>query len=52
MLKYEDIIDAPLGKLKEAVDDWSEMVTKLQCLTEVANSGIIATVAPRPRAGR
>lgn len=40
MLKYEDIIDAPLGKLKEAVDDWSEMVTKLQRLAEVANDGM------------
>ncbi|MGQ4447573.1 hypothetical protein ACN6LK_004344 [Streptomyces griseus] len=40
MLKYEDIIDAPLGKLKEAADDWSEMVTKLQRLAEVANDGM------------
>ncbi|MGW8489789.1 hypothetical protein [Streptomyces sp. NPDC055886] len=40
MLKYEDIMDAPLGKLKEAADDWSEMVTKLQRLAEVANDGM------------
>ncbi|MFD5202305.1 hypothetical protein ACFWM7_19595 [Streptomyces sp. NPDC058375] len=40
MLEYEDIIDAPLGKLKEAADDWSEMVTKLQRLAEVANDGM------------
>ncbi|MFJ6614153.1 hypothetical protein ACIQPT_28155 [Streptomyces sp. NPDC091289] len=40
MLKYEDIIDAPLGKLKEAADDWSEMVTKLQRLAELANDGM------------
>ncbi|MEI7034961.1 hypothetical protein [Streptomyces pratensis] len=42
MLKYEDIVDAPVGKLKQAADDWSEMVTKLERLAEVANDGMKA----------
>ncbi|MFI9247887.1 hypothetical protein ACIGXF_36180 [Streptomyces sp. NPDC053086] len=29
MLKYEDLIDAPVAKLKAAADDWSEMADKL-----------------------
>ncbi|MFG2318762.1 hypothetical protein [Streptomyces tendae] len=42
MLKYEDIIDAPLGKLKTAVDDWSEMAGKLDTLATDAADGMKA----------
>ncbi|WP_399943356.1 hypothetical protein ACGH52_28200 [Streptomyces sp. BBFR25] len=42
MLKYEDIIDAPLGKLKTAVDDWSEMARKLDTLATDATGGMKA----------
>ncbi|RSN52307.1 hypothetical protein DMH12_19825 [Streptomyces sp. WAC 04229] len=42
MLKYEDIIDAPLGKLKTAVDDWSEMTRKLDTLATDATDGMKA----------
>ncbi|MFF7382512.1 hypothetical protein [Streptomyces griseoluteus] len=42
MLKYEDIIDAPLGKLKAAADDWSEMAGKLDKLAADAASGMKA----------
>ncbi|MCV2460000.1 hypothetical protein OEB94_12040 [Streptomyces sp. ICN988] len=42
MLKYEDIIDAPLGKLKTAVDDWSEMARKLDTLATDAADGMKA----------
>jgi hypothetical protein len=40
MLKYEDIVDAPLGKLKDAVDDWSEMAGKLDKLATDAADGM------------
>ncbi|MEU3948281.1 hypothetical protein [Streptomyces sp. NPDC029526] len=40
MLKYEDIIDAPLTKLKAAVDDWSEMAGKLEKLATDARDGM------------
>ncbi|QNE77055.1 hypothetical protein F0344_22740 [Streptomyces finlayi] len=42
MLKYEDIVDAPVGRLKTAADDWSEMVTKLDRLAEDATDGMKA----------
>ncbi|MGW5045792.1 hypothetical protein [Streptomyces griseoluteus] len=42
MLKYEDIIDAPLGKLKAAADDWSEMAGKLDKLAADAAAGMKA----------
>ncbi|MFI9167885.1 hypothetical protein [Streptomyces lincolnensis] len=42
MLKYEDIIDAPLTKLKAAVDDWSEMAKKLDTLATDATDGMKA----------
>ncbi|MFD9428843.1 MULTISPECIES: hypothetical protein [unclassified Streptomyces] len=42
MLKYEDIVDAPVDKLKAAADDWSEMVTKLDRLAEDATNGMKA----------
>ncbi|QNP63411.1 hypothetical protein [Streptomyces genisteinicus] len=42
MLKYEDIVNAPLGKLKTAADDWSEMTGKLEKLAEDAADGMKA----------
>ncbi|MDT0574109.1 hypothetical protein RM704_42795 [Streptomyces sp. DSM 3412] len=42
MLKYEDIIDAPVAKLKAAVDDWSEMAKKLDTLATDASDGMKA----------
>ncbi|MFJ7773305.1 hypothetical protein ACIQ1J_34240 [Streptomyces sp. NPDC097107] len=42
MLKYEDIVDAPMGKLKTAVDDWSEMAGKLDKLATDAADGMKA----------
>lgn len=42
MLKYEDIIDAPVTKLKAAVDDWSEMAKKLDTLATDATDGMKA----------
>ncbi|MFF9495176.1 hypothetical protein [Streptomyces flaveolus] len=40
MLKYEDIIDAPVAKLKAAADDWSEMAGKLDKLATDAADGM------------
>ncbi|WP_327367691.1 hypothetical protein [Streptomyces sp. NBC_01217] len=42
MLKFEDIVDAPVTKLKTAADDWSEMVAKLDRLAEDAQDGMKA----------
>ncbi|WP_077800878.1 hypothetical protein [Streptomyces sp. JHA26] len=42
MLKYEDIIDAPLAKLKTAVDDWADMAGKLEKLATDAADGMKA----------
>ncbi|MEV5175990.1 hypothetical protein AB0L10_33985 [Streptomyces flaveolus] len=42
MLKYEDIIDAPVAKLKAAADDWSEMAGKLEKLATDAADGMKA----------
>ncbi|UYQ62371.1 hypothetical protein [Streptomyces peucetius] len=42
MLKYEDVVDAPVTKLKEAADDWSEMLTKLEKLAVEARRGMKA----------
>ncbi|MEE1771591.1 hypothetical protein PUR34_26430 [Streptomyces sp. JV185] len=42
MLKFEDIVDAPVAKLKSAADDWSEMVVKLDRLAEDAHDGMKA----------
>ncbi|MEE1804187.1 hypothetical protein PUR57_36870 [Streptomyces sp. JV176] len=39
-LTYENIIDMPLGKLKTAVDDWSDMIAKLDRLAEDARDGM------------
>ncbi|MGW4228660.1 hypothetical protein ACWEF9_05125 [Streptomyces sp. NPDC004980] len=40
MLEYEDIVDAPVAKLKTAADDWADMVTKLDRLADDANDGM------------
>ncbi|QNP63409.1 hypothetical protein [Streptomyces genisteinicus] len=42
MLRYEDIVNAPLGKLKAAADDWSEMTGKLEKLAQDAADGMKA----------
>ncbi|MFJ2434220.1 hypothetical protein ACIOWM_13550 [Streptomyces anulatus] len=42
MLSYEDIVEAPLGKLKAAADDWSEMATNLDRLATQASDGMKA----------
>lgn len=42
MLTYEDIVEAPLGKLKAAADDWSEMATNLDRLATQASDGMKA----------
>ncbi|MFI6727240.1 hypothetical protein [Streptomyces atratus] len=42
MLKFEDIVDAPVGKLKTAADDWSKMVTDLDRLADDAQDGMKA----------
>ncbi|MFF2523773.1 hypothetical protein [Streptomyces liangshanensis] len=42
MLTYEDIIDAPVAKLKAAADDWSEMAGKLDKLAADAADGMKA----------
>ncbi|MFF2719969.1 hypothetical protein [Streptomyces sp. NPDC058011] len=40
MLSYRDIVDAPVGKLKAAADDWSEMAQKLEKLATQAADGM------------
>ncbi|MEE1747407.1 hypothetical protein [Streptomyces sp. JV184] len=40
MLKYEDLIDAPVGKLKAAVDDWGKMASDLDKLADDAANGM------------
>ncbi|MDV9197692.1 DUF6571 family protein [Streptomyces sp. Wh19] len=42
MLTFDDVVNAPVGKLKEAADDWSEMVTKLEKLADDARQGMKA----------
>ncbi|MGW6567478.1 DUF6571 family protein [Streptomyces sp. NPDC054975] len=40
MLKFDQILHARLGSLKEAVTDWSETVTKLEKTKEKAENGL------------
>ncbi|WP_330435370.1 hypothetical protein OIC43_27420 [Streptomyces sp. NBC_00825] len=40
MLKYEDLIDAPVAKLKTAVDDWDKMASDLDKLADDAAKGM------------
>ncbi|MFE7262069.1 hypothetical protein ACFU9B_08365 [Streptomyces sp. NPDC057592] len=40
MLKYEDLIDAPVAKLKDAVDDWEKVASDLDKLADDAAKGM------------
>ncbi|MFF3393178.1 hypothetical protein ACFYW1_19910 [Streptomyces sp. NPDC002669] len=40
MLKYEDIVGAPVGKLKAAADDWARMAGDLDRLADDAANGM------------
>ncbi|MFC8898404.1 hypothetical protein [Streptomyces cinereoruber] len=42
MLTFEDVVNAPVAKLKQAVDDWSEMAVKLKKLATDARDGMKA----------
>ncbi|GGY97035.1 hypothetical protein CP967_21575 [Streptomyces nitrosporeus] len=42
MLKYEDIVDAPVAKLKAAADDWDKMAGDLDKLATEAGDGMKA----------
>ncbi|GGR03372.1 hypothetical protein GCM10010497_00540 [Streptomyces cinereoruber] len=42
MLTFEDVVNAPVVKLKQAADDWSEMAAKLKKLATEARDGMKA----------
>ncbi|MFD4023753.1 hypothetical protein ACFWRV_09575 [Streptomyces sp. NPDC058576] len=42
MLTFDDVVHAPVGKLKTAADDWTTMVTRLEKLAEDARTGMKA----------
>ncbi|MFB7940758.1 hypothetical protein [Streptomyces sp. NPDC056049] len=42
MLTFEDVVNAPVTRLKQAVDDWSEMAAKLKTLATDARDGMKA----------
>ncbi|MFF7811522.1 hypothetical protein ACFZCF_06350 [Streptomyces sp. NPDC007945] len=42
MLTFDDVVNAPVAKLKEAADDWSEMAAKLKTLAADARDGMKA----------
>ncbi|MFL9677914.1 DUF6571 family protein [Streptomyces sp. KL110A] len=42
MLTFEDVVNAPVAKLKQAADDWSEMAAKLKTLATDAREGMKA----------
>ncbi|MFJ6510061.1 hypothetical protein ACIQMO_23100 [Streptomyces sp. NPDC091406] len=42
MLTFDDVVHAPVGKLKTAADDWGTMVTRLEKLAEDARTGMKA----------
>ncbi|CAM5600776.1 hypothetical protein SCALM49S_06355 [Streptomyces californicus] len=42
MPSFDDIVEAPLGKLKAAADDWSEMAARLEKLADQALYGMKA----------
>ncbi|MGW4726067.1 hypothetical protein [Streptomyces sp. NPDC004291] len=42
MLTFEDVVNAPVAKLKKAADDWSEMAAKLKKLATDARDGMKA----------
>ncbi|KUJ70255.1 hypothetical protein ACZ90_04975 [Streptomyces albus subsp. albus] len=41
-MKYEDVIHAPVDKLKTAVDDWTDLVGKLDTMATTAREGMRA----------
>lgn len=45
MLTFDDVVNAPVGKLKTAADDWTTMVRKLENLAEDARNGMKAKAA-------
>ncbi|MFD9356505.1 hypothetical protein [Streptomyces sp. NPDC060031] len=45
MLKYDNVINAPVAKLHTAVSDWQALVTKLEELAEAARNGMKAKAA-------
>ncbi|MFI8964740.1 hypothetical protein ACIGO8_21800 [Streptomyces sp. NPDC053493] len=45
MLTFKDVLDARLGKLQAAAQDWGAMVTKLEQLAETARTGMKARAA-------
>ncbi|WP_079405049.1 hypothetical protein [Streptomyces sp. 3211] len=42
MLTYENVMNAPLGKLQTAVTDWTAMAGKLDEMAEAARNGMKA----------
>ncbi|MFJ6016144.1 DUF6571 family protein [Streptomyces sp. NPDC092952] len=42
MLTFDDVVNAPVGRLKEAADDWSDMAAKLARLADDARQGMRA----------
>ncbi|MFI6053102.1 DUF6571 family protein [Streptomyces violascens] len=40
MLKFADVVNAPVGRLKTAVDDWSDMARSLKRLSDEAHDGM------------
>ncbi|WP_097867960.1 hypothetical protein [Streptomyces sp. rh34] len=42
MLTFDDVVNAPVGKLKTAADDWAAMVTRLERLADDARTGMKA----------
>ncbi|MFG3404938.1 hypothetical protein [Streptomyces sp. NPDC048142] len=42
MLTFDDVVNAPVGKLKTAADDWTAMVTRLERLADDARTGMKA----------
>ncbi|MGY3678982.1 hypothetical protein [Streptomyces sp. TE33382] len=42
MLQFDDVVNAPVGKLKAAAGDWAEMLSRLDQLAEDARTGMKA----------
>jgi hypothetical protein len=40
VLTFDDVVNAPVGKLKTAADDWAAMVSRLEKLAEDARTGM------------
>ncbi len=50
-LGFDDVLHAPLGKLKDAATDWSQMADKLKELAALARDGMKAKAAKADWAG-